>query len=547
MKSEKWIALQIDFKADREINEIQDAEADVTFTHRESGEKLAVPAFWNGGCDWAVRVALNKEGVWDYELSSDGAISFDATGGEVECVPYTGEYEIYKRGFVKTVPNVRYFVYDDGTPFFYLGDTHWAMLKEEIDCAGDHAGNIQTDSHFKYIVDKRCEQKFTVYQSEPIGSKYKVNDGIDAQDVEDFKRVDRYFAYIAEKGLLHANAELIFPSEVEERYFTDKAFLRSITRYWVARYSAYPVVWTLGQEVDKAFFGKNGITPENNPYKDMCRYIYEFDAYKHPITAHQENAMLTGAAGGGKGGDFAWGNEERISSPSAFLGVEGHTWWGAQWRPEMHKQHSYSIPQDYWYNGEGKVTINYETRYDYLYTKNFGARANGWISFLSGMFGYGYGAADIWCYLSTYSFDKESSDGVDVVTGDEKKMVWGEAVLLPTGDQMAYMRDFFEKFDWWNLRPDFDEKNAVDCSSSEVFCTPAYKNNEIYTVYYYNLSEETSTVLKNMDGTYTAQWFDPENNTYTLISDSIVPQNGTWNVPKKTAGKDAVLFVTKNA
>ena len=35
-----------------------------------------------------------------------------------------------------------------------------------------------------------------------------------------------------------------------------KAYLEKLSRYWVARYSAYPVIWTLGQEVD------------NDPYQD---------------------------------------------------------------------------------------------------------------------------------------------------------------------------------------------------------------------------------------------------------------------------------------
>ena len=45
------------------------------------------------------------------------------------------------------------------------------MLKEEIDSAGTNAGNVNTDSHFKYIVDKRIEQGFTVVPMKSVTLK----------------------------------------------------------------------------------------------------------------------------------------------------------------------------------------------------------------------------------------------------------------------------------------------------------------------------------------------------------------------------------------
>ena len=55
------------------------------------------------------------------------------------------------------------------------------MPKEEFDSAGPNAGEIKTDSHFKYIVDKRVEQGFTVYQSEPLKANLNVAEGIIAE------------------------------------------------------------------------------------------------------------------------------------------------------------------------------------------------------------------------------------------------------------------------------------------------------------------------------------------------------------------------------
>lgn len=122
---------------------------------------------------------------------------------------------MYRHGFVKSVPGKKYLVYADGTPFFYLGDTHWGMYTEEFDSPGPHAGETGAESHFKYIVDRRAEQGFTVYQSEPIGAAFKISDGhVDADDIAGFQLADKYYQYIAEKGLTHANAEFFFSSNM---------------------------------------------------------------------------------------------------------------------------------------------------------------------------------------------------------------------------------------------------------------------------------------------------------------------------------------------
>lgn len=554
MKTQTWLAAELTFTAAKAIGQLGEEEVDVRFVHEKTGKTILMPAFWDGGTTWKVRFALPEAGMWRYTVQCAWEeFGLNGVSGTVECEPYTGELEIYKRGFVKTEPGKRYFVYDDGTPFFYLGDTHWAMLREEIDEPGPHAGDLKVDSCFRAMADHRAAQRFTVYQSEPLGHKYNVFDGIDETDVADFRRVDRYFSYIAEKGFLHANAELIFPGEIgsiESPWF-DETFLYRVTRYWVARYAAYPVLWTLGQEVDRSYFNKCGITPENNPYRTMCRFIDRLDPYKHPITAHQENAMICGAKGGAvTESPWNWGEDakKRESQRSSFYGVKEHTWWGVQWRPDVDRQHSFEIPKDYWYNGEDKVAINYEGRYDYLYTKNYGARANGWISYLSGMYGYGYGAADIWCYKSRYSFDSTSGDGVDTVLPEEKEMMWSTALYMPTGDQMTYLRSFFEKLAWWRLVPEFDNEEYFR-KTGEGYYTAAHDGNDVYAVYLYRKTTDPTGVLRKLDtkAAYTAQWFDPRTGEYTLIDDAITAPDGTFAIPEKPIADDMVLLVTKNA
>ncbi|MBQ6107644.1 MAG: DUF4038 domain-containing protein, partial [Thermoguttaceae bacterium] len=249
---ERWTAAEWEFHAAQDWTEAQafsDVTLDVTFTS-EKGTVLVVPAFWDGGNVWRVRFAPTETGIWRFETRcTPEDPGLNGQTGTLKAVPYAGELEVFRRGFVTTREGLKYFVYADGTPFFYLGDTHWSMVAEEFDEPGPNAGDLKVESHFKTIVDRRVQQGFTVYQSEPIGKKIQFADGIQLSDVEGFQSMDRYFAYIAQAGRTHATAQFFSPSE-RKAIENDEAYLERLTRYWAARYAAYPVFWTLGQEVD---------------------------------------------------------------------------------------------------------------------------------------------------------------------------------------------------------------------------------------------------------------------------------------------------------
>lgn len=521
----QWRVTELTFTSNKSYaSNFNDVDLDVIFVH-EDGTKLRIPAFWNKGNSWEVRFAPPLTGNWTYKTVCSDTLNTGLNGktGNLSVSEYIGDLDIYKHGFIKTTPNTRYFTYADGTPFFYLGDTQWNMPANSI-------------ANFKTIIDKRVEQGFTVIQSEPISAGYNLKDGITSSDLFSFSKLDERFKYIADKGLVHANAQLFFVAELgpNRAIYTD-AYLEKLCRYWVARYGAYPVMWTTAQESDKDFYhgrldanGSNSnpfFDSTTNPWKLVANYIYKYDPYKHPQTAHQEYVTYTDA------------------SNSSFKNLLGHSWWAVQWGPKKNGQLDFNIPKDYWINGQGKPTVLYEGLYDHLWTNEFGARMQGWTAFLNGMCGYGYGAEDIWLYDSTYDIDKPTvRDGITISVAD-KQIKWAESVNLNSAKQMGYMHNFFNSIDWWNLIPRFDDPSWFTNDNS--WYSIASKDNDLYVVYFYNNINRNTGVLKNLANTqYSIQWFNPISGKYDSPVTTTIT-NSTYEIGNKPDMSDWVLVVKK--
>ncbi len=546
---------------------------DVTLDMKLSnGEKTyTVPGFWDGKSVWRVRFVCPTAGEWTYETvcSNTSDPGLHGIKGTVTCEQYRGELDIYKHGFVKTVPNTKYFMFDDGTPFFYLGDTHWSMGSEPID-------------NFATVVKKRAEQGFTVMQSEPLGASFDLSDGLSTADISGLKKFDKYFIEIADKGMLHTNASLFFPSAMEsfikkfggytsvkvgtaickdppaaeDMYdLSDgvKEELEKLTRYWTARYGAYPVMWTLGQEVDDDFYWKPTSHKEwsyvNNPFVYIADCFGKYDAYAHPLSAHQEGMNTTAA------------------SNSAFRECSTHTWYAAQWKwLHFDRNIDYTPLKDFWENGQGKPMVDYEGYYCYLWTKNFGARAQGWMAFLCGGCGYGWGGQDTWCYKSTYDEDQDCNyDCVDVVTADDKKnATWQDALEFESTYQMTYMRDFLEHTvgDWQKFIPRFDDTAYFKPENNNVlYCMASTEDSSRALLYFYNFSDaslaekpnaseadakKTGTVASLMTNTdYVYVWFDPVHGTKLSSGSFKTDKSGTFTVGEKITS-DAVLYICKS-
>lgn len=665
-KAKTWVAEEIVLVSAEAAESFLDKEINLTLTH-EDGTTLTIPGFWDGGKIYRIRYALPKAGVWNYAVTcSDVFDTMLQVEGTVLCTAYTGNLDIYKHGFLKTVKGTRYFMYNDGTPFFYLGDTHWALGQEAkdeeatftgytADASGTFASGIRytgnqadsvTVSFAEKLAQTRVKQGFTVIQSEPLGAAFALENGITDADIAGLRQFDATFKAIADAGLVHANAEFFFPSQMsvmidafggvdkskilcysddmgnvisegeynqnpEQAVHVDGTnhiiydyqdsvyeYMDKLTRYWVARYGAYPVMWTLGQEVDNDFYynrennsGHVVWNSINNPYLLVAAFIEKYDAYQHPLSAHQESIGTAGTEclGNGMGyylagtnldqnGNIVKFSQKRLTPidtqgstlyygdsqtrPSAFRNVSNHTWYAAQLSSALNTSGAAqmnTIAKDYWYNGQGKVVVNYEPRYCYLWTKNYGMRVRGWSAYLSGMFGYAYGAQDTWDYLATYNENVGSADTVEYIAPEEKQAAtYIDGLNFKSADQLGYARNFFENTvgDWQNLIPRFDDSAYFAKSNSGVmYYMASNSDNSKIVLYFYTVSvTENSNLAQNIVQMHNGGYDMPDTANGSALAASLTgtvknlaggaTYSCTWFNPR--TGQAASTF-TKNA
>ncbi|GGD62201.1 hypothetical protein GCM10010911_20130 [Paenibacillus nasutitermitis] len=159
-----WQPIELTFAASASYtNPYKDVDLSATFTGPNL-ESMTIPGYWDGGNVWKIRFSPTSAGTWTYTTSSTNS---DDTGlhnqsGTLRAGAYTGNLDIYKKGFLKKSGNNRYLTYNDGSPFFWLGDTHWFGLSRE---SWSSSNDSRWSSQFKGMIDKRSEDGFTVYQT----------------------------------------------------------------------------------------------------------------------------------------------------------------------------------------------------------------------------------------------------------------------------------------------------------------------------------------------------------------------------------------------
>ncbi|AQX78942.1 hypothetical protein BWO91_02045 [Plantibacter flavus] len=512
---EQWTRHEVQLTSTQEYAH-PDTDVSITAHFRgPSGQVIELPGFWDGGDAFAVRFAPTETGRWTYTVtaSDETNAGLHRVTGELDAVPYTGDHAIYRHGFIRESDDRRAFVYADGTPFFWLGNTHWqAANYERLDTSNNPyaAGTSQ----FHSVVDSDQARGFTVYQTYPDAA---VNDGggnvpvvnwwaaeythLDPDAFRD--QFDVMMDYIADQGIVialglgvHTQSGQIGP-----------VAMTHFTRYVLARYAAHPIIWITGQEVDI-----EDETAKLSTWQAVAETIAANDGYHRPLGAHM------------------WA----IGEPKVFGDQPWHTWYPTQGgHDSIRTQEHY---RSYWDERPTKPFLETEANYEDIWAVTVDdTRHSAWKALQCGSYGYTYGVAGVWAIK--WDYDVPGWD--DFQNG----IPWFDGIRKPGGDQMGILRRFYETLgDWQRLLPRYGDHTFGTFAHPEESVLSSDGNSR-YVVYFYQDDLATGSLHGLGEVPYLARWFDPATGEWTTIPGDVDAPAGTWAIPDKPDRHDWVLVV----
>lgn len=523
-KTNAFNRIEISLKSNKQYNNpFMDVDIDAVFTH-QNGMMIKLPGFWNGGNEWKVRFSSEVPGEWSYKVvcsDKDNDLLFDS--GIVEVLPCVcPKNELEKHGYVRLEKEKRYMVYNDGTPFFYLGDTHWMMPDferlHECNYPGCNCGN-----QFKHLADDRIKKGFNVYQTYFSSSRKTTHhSGTPSWWSEPYtlinpeafnESMDIMIEYLAENGITTALGFGTHNSTVKEFQQNITAML-AFARYCVARYACYPLIWITAQEITGN--EENAFTL----WKQVASYVGEIDGYHRPNGAH----MYVQSA----------------DSPTSIeLNNEPwHQWWTLQ---GGHGGYA-NIRSRYFYEGYRKLDkikpyIESESQYEDIYCCGFcghdAPRMAAWQAVQSGSAGFTYGVTGIWALGWHQKYDPELID--------YSPESWFSGMDKPGSQQVCYMKKFYEYVEWYKLEPSFDFEFGVFDSRQHV--SISHIGQDLFVYYFFSKDDEKGFLTGLSKNTiYQARWFDPINGKFIDLPDIITP-DGKFNVPVRPSLRDWVLLL----
>jgi hypothetical protein len=512
----QWRIVELTFTSAKDrANPFADVTVDARFTQGDT--TIVRPAFWDGERTWKVRFAPPTLGEWTWTTtcSDPNDAGLHGQAGALTCEPYLGDNPNYCHGFLRVSENRRYFVRADGTPFFWLGDTHWQMADwERLDA--NNAPDANGRSQFAQLVEDRRAKGFTVYQNyfNGHGRHWWRDDAFTCIDPTRFRTVmDPMLDHLAGEGFVVAQGIGLYITAVK----VPKDSLVRLARYVAARYGAHPLVWITAQEVNLP--DDKGVPRTNlDAWRAAAEEFARANGYGQPVAAH----MFVGTP-------TVWGQEPWLDW---FALQGGHTGTGLR---------SVKDYRFYWQYTPTRPYLETEAMYEQILCGPRKAtaadvRQSAWKALLCGSPGYTYGAAAVWLF----KWDKADKRGEAYNPGTW----WYEGMRLPGSGQMRHLAAFVSGLEWWRLEPRFGDPAWCDFADRERTVL-ATDGQAAYVVYSYGPKPNLGSLKGLAVGArYAASWFDPRTGESHAIGD-VTSADGAWTIPPKPDAADWVLLLRK--
>lgn len=416
----------------------------------------------------------------------------------------------------------RHILQEDGTPFFWLGDTAWELF-HRLDFA-------EAEMYLK----NRADKGYNVIQSVVLAEF----DGLNQPDQQ--------------KQLPLINNDPTKPNELYFKHVGSVIDKANSLRMYVG------LLPTWGDKFNKKWgIGPEIFTPENARIygvylakKFKAKNIIWILGGDRSPESEKHTAIIQAMAAGIKS---VVGNEQLITYHPM----------GADFSSKYFHQESW-LNLNMFQSGHGgkdiknylmirndynlapiKPTLDGEPRYEdhpinwkpeLGYFNDFDTRQAAYWAVLSGACGHTYGCHDIWQF-----FNDDRNAPVSAARTN-----WKTAMDLPGAYQMGYMKNFFKSFPWQNLVPDLSvikNENPEDAGFQIV----AVSKNKDFLIAYTPYGRSFKIDMTKLSGnSFYAYWFNPRDETRIKIGEVKGDQTSEFKPYAAGPGTDWVLVILDN-
>jgi hypothetical protein len=442
------------------------------------------------------------------------------------------------RARLKVSENRRYLQYENGKPFFYLGDTAWELFHR-----------LNREEATQYLTD-RSQKGFTVIQAvvlaqlggltvpNPYGDLPLI-EGDPARPNEAYFRHVDFIVNKAEElglfvGMLPTWGSYWAPGK--PTFTTTNA--RQYGRFLGHRYRDKAIIWILGGD-------RSITTAEERAIIDaMAAGLTEGDRGTHLKTFHPIGPGLSSI----KLHDAAWLDFNMFQSSHAARDHDNG----------LYVEHDYALKP-------AKPTLDGEPRYEGMPVGFYNRGASGierfddydvrqaaYWSLLAGACGYTYGNNNIWQMFKPNAAEPgDAARGRDLFGGPGSiigaNIPWSEALDHPGAFQMRYVRRLFEALPFMKLVP--DQRIILNGPVSGGAKIRAARASDGSFAIIYSPRGESFTLDKSViKGERQRQfWYDPRYGTSYVFKEQDSWGIQTFTPPTSGRGNDWLLVLTDAA
>ncbi len=505
-----------------------EVELDVVFTDPQGAEHR-VPAFWAGDQTWRVRYAPPAPGRYTCRTIASDPTNSDLheQRGVLEVSAYTGDHPLRKRGSIRVASDRRHFEHEDGTPFFWLGDTWWMGLCSRLGFPED----------FQTLAADRVNKGFTVVQI--IAGLYPDMPAFDPRGANEagfpwepeysrinprhFDMADVRIQYLVEQGLVPCIVGCW-------GYFLPWMGVAKLKKHWrniIARWGAYPVVWCLAGEGAMPYYlsktKDEDIKLQKQGWTELGRYVRSLDSYHHPVTIHPTNNSRD--------------QVEDVSVLDFDMLQTGHS--GRKSIPNTVDQVTGSLTRS-----PSMPVLVGEVDYEGIMGQSWQdvERFLFWASILSGAGGHTYGANGIW-QVNT----REHPYGPSPHGGCWGDTPWEVAYQLPGSGQLGLGKKLLERYNWWRIEPHPEWVEPRWSKANYELPYAAGIPGELRLIFLPLLFEGPKVASLESAVSYRAFYFDPATGKERDLGKVEPDDTGTWQAPLPPTFADWLLVLEKMA